>query len=229
MDVSQVQWDDTKPTGTVPVTIDGRGVPDYTIVKDVAYDVIQPIRLAADAVCFGTLVQRSPVSRLALYRLLESLPDALHFCDLNLRRECWSGETVAGSLRRSHIVKLNDSEAVVLRTLLGLRGRTPPALAREIRRRWRLEAVVVTLGEHGAYAVTARDEAQVSGWNVEVADSIGSGDAFSAAFLHSWMRGRTLEDCCFFGNALGALVARTKGATAVISRDEINRFCGRTI
>ena len=229
MDPSQVQWDETKPTGTVPVTIDSKGVPDFTIVKDVAYDSIQPVDVKADAICFGTLVQRSPVSRGSLHRLLDSQPSALKFCDINLRRDCFTRGTVAGSLERADIVKLNDGEALWLRASFGLRGKTPAAIARELRGRWSLDAVVVTMGEKGAMAVTEREEASVPGWKVDIADTIGSGDAFSAAFLHCWMKGRSLADCCFFGNALGAMIARTKGATAPIAVDEINRFCGRTI
>lgn len=229
MDVSQVQWDEKKPTGTVPVALDAKGVPDFTIVKDVAYDFIQPVELKADAVCFGTLVQRSAVSRRSLHRLLDSLSGALKFCDINLRRDCYSRETVEASLERADIVKLNDTEAAALRSFFGLRGKGPEAIGREVRRRWGLDAVIVTLGEKGAYAATRREEARVAGWTIDVADTIGSGDAFSAAFLHCWMKGRPLEECCFLGNALGAMAARTKGATSPIARDEINRFSGRTI
>ena len=229
MDTSFVQWDDAHPTGTVPVTIDSKGVPDFTIVKDVAYDSIPPVDVKADAVCFGTLVQRAPVSRRSLYRLLDSLPSALKFCDINLRRDCFSRETIAESLARADILKLNDDEALRLRAFFRLRGRTPAALAREVQRRWSLDAVVVTMGGQGAIAVTGREEVQMPGWKVDVVDTIGSGDAFSAAFLHGWLKGRSLGDCCFFGNALGAMVARTKGATAPITVDEINRFCGRNI
>jgi fructokinase len=229
MDTSLVQWDDRKPTGTVPVHLDAQGVPEFTIVKDVAYDYIEPVEVRADAICFGTLAQRAPVSRRSLGRLLESMPGALKFCDVNLRRDCWTEETVAHSLRRADWVKLNDEEALRLRGILGLRAKSIPGLAREMRRRWRLDGVVVTRGARGAVAVTGTEELEVPGWKVDVVDTIGSGDAFSAAFLHSWMAGRSLRDCCFFGNVLGAMVARTQGATAVITPDEIYRFSGRNI
>lgn len=229
MDTSGVQWDDARPTGTVPVRIDAQGVPDFTIVKDVAYDYIQPVDLKADAICFGTLVQRSPASRRALRRLLDSSRDAVKLLDINLRKECFTKETVEASLERADILKLNDCEAFVLRKMFALRGKRLVGLAREIRRRWSLDACVMTLGGKGAIGVTSDEEVELGGWKVDVADTIGSGDAFSAAFLHGWLNGRSLYDCCFFGNALGAMVARTKGATVPIPVDEINRFCGRTI
>src|SRR5439155_8340756 len=81
MDTSFVQWDDKHPTGSVPVKIDSKGVPDFTIVKDVAYDHLQPADPKADAVCFGTLVQRSPASRRALRRLLAAAPEAVKLLD----------------------------------------------------------------------------------------------------------------------------------------------------
>ncbi len=229
METGFVQWDDGRPTGTVPVVIDAKGIPDFRIVKDVAYDFIQPVEIEADAVCFGSLVQRAPTSRRALCRLLGASRGAIKFLDINLRKECYSREILRDSLERADLVKLNDAEAVRLRELFGLRGKSAPAIAREVRRRWSLDVCVVTRGEKGAFAVTRDEEVEVSGWKVDVVDTIGSGDAFSAAFLHGWLRGRSLEDCVFFGNALGALVARTKGAMTPISADEIRRFCGRSI
>ena len=230
MDTSHVQWDGERPTGTVLVTVDSQGVPDFTIVKDVAYDFMSPVEATADAFCFGTLIQRSGVSRRALWKTIEASPSALRFFDINLRKECYTKETIESSLDQADVLKLNDSEAQTVRRLFGLPGGTAIAtIARELRRRWSLDACVVTLGEKGSFAVTANDEAEVGGWNVDVVDTIGSGDAFSAAFLHCWMKGRPLADCLYFGNALGAMVARTKGATAPVSVDEIHRFCGRSL
>jgi fructokinase len=230
MDTALVQRDDVRPTGTVPVTIDVRGVPDFTIVKDVAYDYIAPSTVeGVDAVCFGTLVQRAPASREALSRLLGDHPVALKFCDINLRKDCFTRETIEASLDWSDILKLNEDELGHLGRLFGLQGRDVESLARQIADRWYLEACVVTLGERGVLAVSEDERVEIPGRKVEVVDTIGSGDAFSAAFVHLWLRERPLQECCFFGNALGAMVARTAGATAPIPVDEINAFCGRTI
>src|SRR5262249_55562024 len=149
--------------------------------------------------------------------------------DINLRKECHTPQSIEASLERADILKLNDSEALFLRKLFSLRGKSLAGLAREIRRRWSLDACVVTLGEKGAIAATSDEAVEVPGGRIDVVDTVGSGDAFSAAFLHCWLKGRSLVDCCFFGNALGAMVARTKGATEPITVDEINRFSGRTI
>jgi len=235
MDLSLVQGDDRRPTGTVPVTLDGKGVPDFRILPDVAYDYIAPSATLlgeaaqADCICFGTLVQRSPVSRTTLYRVLEAAPRALKVLDLNLRRGCYSRETLMASLESADLLKLNDGEVLELARSFGLKAGSPQEAARDCRATWDLDACVVTLGERGAYGVTAAEEVSVEGRKVEVVDTIGAGDAFTAAFVVSWLRGSPLRDCCYFGNALGALVSGTKGATATIALDEINRVCGRSI
>jgi fructokinase len=235
MDTRFVQWDQAHATGTVPVTVDAKGIPDYRILKDVAYDYIEPtdellaLAAGADCVCFGSLSQRSPKSWSTLMQLLTAAPKALKFFDINLRKECFSRLTIAASLPKTTILKMNEDEAHELARMLDLPQGSAEAIAWEILQRWGLACCVVTMGDRGAYAVTWKQEVRVPGLKVDVVDTIGSGDAFSAAFLTCWLRGRSLEDCCTLGNALGALVAGTKGATAPIAVGEINRFCGRSI
>jgi fructokinase len=233
LDTSFVQWDDARPTGTVPVTIDEKGVPDFTITPDVAYDHIEVTdelrRLipSVDCIYCGTLVQRSERSRLSLSDLLVAKrgSGAPVFLDLNLRKDCYTRSTVDESLKRATLVKLNETEAAEISSVRGA-----VAQARELHARTK-GPVVITMGDRGVVAVDGRSRDLVSlpGWKVPVVDTIGSGDAFSAAFLHCWLNGRPLEECCFFGNALGAMVARTAGATAPISVNELNRFCGRAL
>jgi len=230
LDTSFVQWDDARPTGTVPVTIDGKGVPDFTITPDVAYDYIEAtdelrrVIPSVDCIYCGTLVQRSEPSRRALNDLLDA-KRAPVLLDLNLRKKCYTTTTIDESLKRATLVKLNETEAAEISS-----ARTAETQARELHARTK-GPVVITTGERGVVAVDGRSPEPVTlpGWKVPVVDTIGSGDAFSAAFLHCWLKGRTLEECCYFGNALGAMVARTAGATAPLSVDELNRFCGRTL
>jgi fructokinase len=235
LDLSHVQWDEQKATGTVPVKVDAKGVPDFTILPDVAYDFIEPApalleaAAGADCVCFGTLVQRSPVSRRTLHQVLDAAPGALKVLDLNLRRACHTRETVESSLERADVLKLNDDEARWLGKEFGLRGKTEVALAREVAGRWGLDAVVMTLGDRGCLAVAGSEEIEVAGQKVQVADTVGSGDAFSAGFVSLWLKGRPLRDCCEIGNALGALVARTPGATAPVTPLEVELLSGRKL
>ena len=230
LDTSFVQWDDAHPTGTVPVKIDEKGVPDFTILPNVAYDHIdvtdelRRLAAAADGIYCGTLVQRSEPSRRALVDVLRAARAPV-FLDLNLRKDCYTRSTVEESLKRANLLKLNETEAAEISS-----ARTPDQQARELHARTK-GPVVITMGDRGVVAVDGRskDPLTLPGWKVPVVDTIGSGDAFSAAFLHCWLKDRPLEQCCFFGNALGAMVARTAGATVPISVDELNRFCGRTL
>ncbi len=228
MDTTHVQWDDLRPTGTVPVTIDAKGVPDFTIVQDVAYDFIEPtgalldLAARADCVCFGTLVQRSPVSRATLTRVLDAAGETLKLLDINLRRDCHTSETIEESLRRADVVKLNDDEARELARLFSLPASPLSDLAKSLARRWKLSCCLITLGERGALGASRRGEvAYVPGYRVRVVDTVGSGDAFTAGFLREYLRDRGLADCVRVGNALAAMVAGQAGATAPISPDEI--------
>jgi fructokinase len=233
LDLALVQWDDRRPTGTVPVSVDARGVPEFTIVPDVAYDYIEPApalleaAARADAVYFGTLVQRSPVSRETLRRVLAAAPGAVKFLDINLRKDCYTPETIAASLAAADVLKLNEGEAEALTRMFGLRAGGPAAAAEAILERWPLRCCVVTLGERGAVAVSRNGRAEAPGWSVRVVDTVGSGDAFSAGFLGAYLQGRPLEECLFRGNVLGALVAEQEGATQPLDPEDVRRFLER--
>ncbi len=203
----------TLPTGTVNVTLDTRGVPSYEIVKPVAWDEIdcggdaQP-RVASvclRAFCFGTLAQRSPVSAATLAQLLAALPDStLVFFDVNLRQHFWSRELVERGLARTDILKVNDEEMRAL-------GFAPDAL---FARFPRLSTIVETRGAAGC-VVTPRAGAPLASPALPdgpVVDTVGAGDAFSAAFLAAVLRGESLQSAAEAGNRLAGRVAARPGA-----------------
>lgn len=232
LDLTHIQRGGERPTGTVPVTFDENRQPTFIITPDVAFDYIEPTEALlaaageADCVCFGTLIQRAAKSREALHRVLDAAGDAVKLLDINLRKDCYTRETVADSLARADVLKLNDAEACELDETLGLRAggdlrRTAAALGE----RFALRAVVVTLGPRGALAVAADGQAAYSpGYVVELVDPVGAGDAFTAGFVHKYLRGATLDECCDYGNALGGLVAMQEGATAPLTTDDVEAF-----
>lgn len=229
--VHHVQTDPKLPTGTVPVTLDAKGTPEFVITPDVAYDHIMltgdMLHLAAlaDCIYFGTLSQRAEHSRNTLYQLLKAAPQAVKFLDINLRKDCYTKESVTASLEAADILKINDEELLVLRTLLTLSGDTYRELALELLEKHRLRLVLVTLAEKGAFELTGIGHYSYDpGYLVKVQDTVGSGDAFSAGFMHEYLGGRTPEEALKFGNAAGALVATTQGGTRQITKDEIIRF-----
>lgn len=238
MDTTFLQWDDRAPTGTVRVSFDERHNPDYFIVPGVAYDHISPspdlARAAgeADCVCFGTLVQRADQTRRTLMGLLESAGATCKLLDINLRKACYSRETISESLRHADILKCNDAEAAYLGELFGLAVSRPDAaglmdLAETMIERWSLTHCVITLGERGALAVAgAGERVYVPGYRTTLVDSVGAGDAFTAAFLHQLLRAAPLAECCRHGNALGAMVCAQKGATEPIAAAEVEAFQG---
>jgi fructokinase len=145
--------------------------------------------------------------------------------DVNLRKDCFTEDAVSQSMVRADVVKLNESEAAAVAQIVGLPALPLPDLAWEMARRCALDSVVVTLAERGAFAAGRDAEpVYVPGYRVPVVDSLGSGDAFSAGFVHQRLRGATLEEACAFGNLMGALVASTRGGTAPIAKDQISRF-----
>jgi fructokinase len=227
MSLNYVQWDEKYPTGSVPVELDATGSPTFTILPNVAYDQIEitsellALATMADCICFGTLIQRAETSRRTLQAMLDAAPQALKVLDLNLRKDCYTEDTIAGSLARADVLKLNEGEAEILARMFGL----PDAFASfapAAVEQWDLTVCVVTLGAKGVVAANDRGEfAQRPGHKVNVVDTIGAGDAFTAGFLHCHFEGRPLEACCDFANALGALVSETRGGTAPIKVEAI--------
>ena len=221
------------PTGTVSVKLDG-GQPTYTIHEGAAWDFIQTSEealqtLAAErprAFCFGTLAQRSDVSRNTLFRLLDRFAFTEVFYDVNLRQKFWSGAVVAAGLERATLVKVNDDEARVLGGLLFSGACTPEAFARAVVDRYPVRAAIVTLGADGCL-VCERDKVtakRCSGIRVKVVDTVGAGDAFSAAFLSAWLNGAGAAEAALAGNRRGAWVASRRGA--VPEEDDAGRLCG---
>ena len=232
VDVRLVQRDDGRPTGTVPVKVDARGVPDFTITPDVAYDRIEATEDAlaaassADALAFGTLAQRSEASRAALHALLDRAEGALKFLDLNLRKACWTPETVDASLRRANVVKLSEEEARTLAELFRLPHEPGRALMAAIAGRWSLDGLAVTLGERGAAGLRGAERAFAPARQTAVVDTCGSGDAFSAGFLHAWIEGLPLAEALDRGNGMGALAAAQAGGGEPLPEGWRDRLAG---
>jgi fructokinase len=236
LDTALLQWDDDAPTGTVQVSFDVQNNPDYVIVPGVAYDRItltEALRAAAagaDCLCFGTLAQRCEPSRTTLAELLQRASGALKLLDINLRKDCYDRDSVTFSLGSASVLKLNEDEAHEVGEMLGIGHRTLTDFCRAITEKWNLRYCLVTLGGQGAFGVSADGEqTYAAGYKVELVDSLGSGDAFSAGFVHKILRGAPLAEAVAFGNVLGAIVATQTGATASIEDGDIEAFRRRQI
>ena len=229
-----VQWDPAHPTGAVLVGFDARGVPDISIQPETAYDYIEPTPDAlaaarsADCLCFGTLAQRSSVSRATLARLLETFGGRYRFADLNLRKDCWSAETVLATLDAANVLKISEEEALVVADLGGWTGTTVDGIASRLVRTGTVTHVAITLGPGGALAITRGGRAVYApAFRVPVVDTLGCGDAFSAGFLHGLLCGWDLRRALRYGNAAGAAVAQQCGATEPLDTAAVDNMRDR--
>ncbi len=226
-----IQTDEELPTGTVPVTLNEQGVPDFTILKNVAFDRIEltneMLSLARHAYCiyFGSLIQREKKSRDTLQAVLNEAPSAIKFFDINLRKDCYTTEIITHSLKLANILKINDDELLTLKAMFLLEGNSLKDVVAQLIEKFDLNLALVTLGEKGAFALTRKGKYHYDpGYKIDLADTVGSGDAFSAGFMHYYLDQRPLKESLKFGNAAGAIVATTKGGTQPISKEDIIQF-----
>lgn len=226
-----VQTDYEFPTGSVKVKIDNSGNADFNIITDVAYDHIEinsemmEAFSEADCICFGTLVQRYGISKNTLRELINESPDAVKFLDVNLRKKCYTATTVEDSLKMANILKTDDEELLTMKKLLGLRCKSLKNLAKETLEKYNLDILLCTLGQNGAFSLTKEGSFFYdAGYQIKLVDTVGSGDAFSAGFVHYYMNGFPIDQALKFGNAAGAMVAATTGATSLVEKADILKF-----
>ena len=214
-----VQIDATMPTGTVAVELDPDGQPRYDIRANVAWDHLQADTVSmqaaasADALCFGTLAQRNAVSRAAIRALVAASPsDALRVFDVNLRQDYFSRALIDESLLLATVLKVNDVELPKLVTMFDLRGDVRAQLE-QIAERWQLNAVALTRGDKGSVLLTTHEYSEHPGVPVAVRDTIGAGDAFTAAMTVGLLSGWALDDVNAHANEVASHVASCSGGT----------------
>lgn len=204
-----IQVDPKRSTGTVSVTLEA-GQPHYTIHENVAWDAIEPdmhVR-EADAVCFGSLAQRSPISRASIQQMVAATrPDALRVFDINLRQSFYSREVIEASLALANVLKLNDAELPVIEEMFALRGIEAIAV------RFDLRAVALTRGGEGSALWASGRRAEHPGIPTTVRDTIGAGDSFTAALTLGLLAGRSLDRILDHASRVAAYVCSQSGAT----------------
>lgn len=219
VDTTYVQLADY-PTGEVNVSLDGAGKPTFEIAENTAWDhvdwLIDARRLApqADAVCFGTLAQRSPVSRDTIRKFVGATrPDCLRILDINLRPPFWTGDVVLESLQLANVLKLNDAELPILAKMLNLTG-TDDEVLNQLLKTNNLRLIALTRGADGATLISAtgeRSDQPVAPTNI--VDTVGAGDAYTAALALGLLRGESLGSINTWGNRVAAYVCSQPGGT----------------
>jgi fructokinase len=225
-----ITLDESHPTGTVTVALDQMGIPDFTIHEGVAWDYLPDekalSRLAnkADAVCFGSLAQRSPISRNTIENFLENMPPtALRIFDINLRQSYFSKEVIHNSLKAANILKLNEQELQILSEMFAFEEDEHTLLMKFLKN-FNLKMVALTKGVNGS-VLYDRDRFSIHpGYTVNVLDTVGAGDAFTAAMAIGILKGHELDRINERANQIASYVCTQSGGTPPIPREFIGMF-----
>lgn len=215
------------PTGTVQVEIDPAGIPQYDIKENVAWDNIPYTDLLADlarrtkAVCFGSLAQRNVVSRDTINSFLDAMPDTdgtLKVFDVNLRQGFYTKDILCNSMKRCNILKINDEELVAVSRMFGYPGIDLQDKCWILLGKYNLRMLILTCGINGSYVFTPGNVSFQPTPNVEVADTVGAGDSFTAAFIASILKGKSVAEAHSLAVRTSAFVCTQKGAMPILPK-----------
>ncbi|HJC95719.1 MAG TPA: carbohydrate kinase [Candidatus Phocaeicola gallinarum] len=209
------------PTGTVQVELDTAGVPCYDIKEGVAWDnipytsALEGLARQTRSVCFGSLAQRSVVSRETINRFLSAMPDGEGQCkifDVNLRQGFYTKEILCNSMRQCNILKINDEELVTISRMFGYPGIDLQDKCWILLAKYNLKMLILTCGVNGSYVFTPGEISFVETPKVEVADTVGAGDSFTATFVASILKGKTVSEAHKLAVEVSAYVCTQNGA-----------------
>lgn len=221
------------PTGTVQVELDNDGVPCYDIKEGVAWDNIpyteelDELAHQTRAVCFGSLAQRSIVSRETIARFLDTMPDTpdtLKIFDINLRQSFYTKEILCDSFERCNILKINDEELVTVSRLFGYPGIDLQDKCWILLAKYNLKMLILTCGVNGSYVFTPGHVSFVETPEVQVADTVGAGDSFTAAFTAAIINGRSVREAHQLAVETSAFVCTQQGAMPVLPESLTRRL-----
>jgi len=235
LESSYLQLDSARPTGTVRVRVDQDGQARFEITDMVAWDFLEwtpaweSLAQQADAICFGSLAQRSPASRETIHKFLGAArPGTARIFDVNLRQAFYSAKVLSESLKFADIAKLNAEELPRVVELLGIPHHGEQPSAERLRFAYGLKLVCVTRGAQGSLLVSEFERHEHPGFRVQVADTVGAGDAFTAALVHHFLRGAGLAAMNEAANRVGAWVASHAGATPSSDDVQLRRILATT-
>lgn len=230
MSVAGISYDANHPTGSVGVTILTDGQPVFTIHENVAWDHLiadaatKELFKRADAVCFGTLAQRTPASAATIRALVASTaPGALRIFDVNLRQNQYSAGTVAASLELANLLKLNDAELPEITAMLGIRGNVREMII-GLLEKFNLRLVAYTRGAAGSLLYDGREWCEHPGIATDVCDTIGAGDSFTAAVALGLLKDWPLAEISAAANEVAAHVCSHDGAVPAMPDSIRSRF-----
>lgn len=216
------------PTGTVQVEIDPAGIPQYEIKENVAWDnipftdTLEDLARNTQAVCFGSLAQRNVVSRETINRFLDVMPDndsTLRVFDVNLRQGFYTKEILTNSMERCNILKINDEELVTVSRMFGYPGIDLQDKCWILLGKYNLKMLILTCGINGSYVFTPGNVSFQPTPEVDVADTVGAGDSFTAAFISGILKGKSVAEAHTSAVLTSAFVCTQKGAMPILPKE----------
>ena len=225
LDHKFIQKTEIFPTGTVTVSLDEKGIPDYTIHENVAWDNIswnnslEKLAKEANAVCFGSLAQRNEVSQKTILKFLENTKtNCLRVFDINLRQSFYNKEIINKSLQFANILKLNDEELPIVARTLGYEQNLD-SLLKVLMNDFQLQLIAYTKGSNGSLLITPDEESYCEVPKVKVTDTVGAGDSFTGVFISGLLQNIELKEIHKRATEVAAYVCTQKGATPKIPID----------
>ena len=209
------------PTGTVQIELDEAGIPCYEIKENVAWDNIpftvdlEKLAKKTRAVCFGSLAQRNTVSRETINRFLDVMSDAAgqyRVFDVNLRQGFYDKEILCNSMKRCNILKINDEELIAVSRMFEYPGIDLEDKCRALLSEYGLEILILTCGVNGSYVFTRENVSFVNTPKIEVADTVGTGDSFTATFISAILKGKSIREAHELAVEVSAYVCTQNGA-----------------
>ena len=227
VDVSHVQIDEKHATGTVEVSLTN-GQPNYEIIENVAWDFLEltedwrELAKICDAVCFGSLAQRNQVSQKTIFEFLDLMKkSSVKVFDINLRQNYFSADIVEKSFNAATIVKLNHEELPIVAKMFRIDAAKEIEISRKLLTKFDLKTICVTRGGRGSLLLNENQISEIPGVKIKIADTIGAGDAFTAAMTHGFLHGWDLDELNLQANQVAALVASQSGAMPELSAGQI--------
>ncbi|NOX33817.1 MAG: carbohydrate kinase [Deltaproteobacteria bacterium] len=220
--------DPDHPTGRVSVKTNEKGIPEYIIHEDSSWDFLSfdpSLALSArtaDAVCFGTLAQRNPVSGKTIKKFIRATKKTcLKIFDINLRQDYYSKTMIFDLLSYADILKLNHEELIVISKMF-LTRKEETACLEELISMFCLDMIVLTKGKNGSRIfVDKNNDSVYKPEAIEIIDSVGAGDSFTAVVALGLLNDFSLDRINKTANLVAAYVCSQKGATPVIPKEII--------
>lgn len=219
------------PTGSVQVELDNAGVPTYDIKEGVAWDNIpftpelKEVAKNCSCVCFGSLAQRSSVSRQTIQKFIEATPEScLKIFDINLRQNFYTKDIICNSLKQANILKINDEELITIGRLFGYPGLDIENKCWLLLGKYNLDMLVLTCGVNGSYVFAPNLLSFRETPKVEVADTVGAGDSFTGTFAAAILNGIAIPEAHQLAVEASAFVCTQHGAMPKFPKDLIDKI-----